>query len=175
MKPAPHVPGGRPEEFHKDIFLYFFIFLGYSIWNERLYPLSTHKRISVAINEEFGKLDYSKQDKERRRRKWEILCDGAGWGSQWCSEGCFGPSQREPPRQTAFSHGHVSGKLPICHMGIFLDCWSPHRHLLYFEVWGNKMDPASKVWLLLKSFPVWTSTTGKQMPPSPKKIPSENS
>lgn len=45
--------------------------------------------------------------------------------------------------------------------GHFFDCWSPHRHLLYFEVWGNKMDPASKVWFLLKSFPVRTSATGR--------------
>lgn len=119
MKPAPCVPGSRPEDFHKEIFLYFFFFLGYSIWNESMCPLSTHKRISMAINEEFGKFDYNKQDKVRRRRKWKILYDEVGWGSQQCSEECFGPSQREPPRQTAFSHGHVSGKLPICHMGIF--------------------------------------------------------
>lgn len=102
--------------FIEKYFFIFFTFLGYSLWNESLCPPSTHKRLSVAINEEFGKLDYSKQDKERRRKKWEILCDEVGWSSQWCSEECFGPS----PRQTAFSHGHVSGKLPICHAGIFL-------------------------------------------------------
>lgn len=165
-----------PGTFIKNISLFFFfIFLCYSIWNESRCPLSAHKRISRAVNEELGKLDYSKKDKERRKRKWQVLCDGVGWGSQQCSEACFGPHREEHHPKQLSVMAMCQESYPFATWVDFLDWWNPHRHLGYFEVWGNKITLFQKFDFKSKVFPPELQLLWDKMPPSPKKIPRENS
>lgn len=117
-----------------------FIFLCYGIWNESLCLLNAHKRISSAINDELGKLDHNKQDKERKHSKPKMLCDEVGPRSTHCAQGTFQSfiKGRHVPKQLSFgdtcqeSDPFATWEF-VCPVGILIYCYYALRIL------GNKM------------------------------------
>lgn len=111
--------GGRPKDFHKEIFLYLLYFCVTAfVMKDCDHSVHTEEYLWPAMKSLESQTTENKTMRGGREdgKYFVMKLDEAHSG---CSEECFGPSQTGTPHQTVLSHGHVSVKLPICHMGIF--------------------------------------------------------
>lgn len=87
MKPELSTLAGKPRDFHKERFLLFLSFC-VMVFEMKVRPLSTHKRISFAVHDKLENLDRNKQGKERKYSKQKVLCDDKT--GPWVTQGALG-------------------------------------------------------------------------------------